>query len=152
MLYFTKHVCSPSWIWATNLSPISRQKRTKRLGYYKLKQSSSLAQFFSQNFRRDSRQVCRPSAEIADKFVGLVLIFSVTGIEKYQLASCASAIFFVLRVRWACAPRELQKHNKQKASVFFSWEKICFILQNKICYFFNFGHTKNQTEPTSLSA
>jgi hypothetical protein len=32
----------------------------------------SLAEFFSQNFRRDSRQVCRPSAKIADKFVGLV--------------------------------------------------------------------------------
>jgi hypothetical protein len=28
-----------------------------------------LAQFFSQNFRQDSRQVCRPSAEIADKLM-----------------------------------------------------------------------------------
>jgi hypothetical protein len=34
MLYFTKQVCCPSWIWATNLSPISCRKRTKRLGYY----------------------------------------------------------------------------------------------------------------------
>jgi hypothetical protein len=33
-------------------------------------EGSSLAQFFSQNFCRDSRQVCRPSAEIADKLVG----------------------------------------------------------------------------------
>jgi hypothetical protein len=28
-----------------------------------------IVQFFSQNFCRDSRQVCRPSAEIADKFM-----------------------------------------------------------------------------------
>jgi hypothetical protein len=33
MLYFTKQACRPSWIWATNLSPISWQKRPKRLGY-----------------------------------------------------------------------------------------------------------------------
>jgi hypothetical protein len=49
-------------------------------------QPTNLAQFFSQNFHRDSRQVCRPSAKIADKFVGLVPIFSATGLkfEKYQ--------------------------------------------------------------------
>jgi hypothetical protein len=29
----------------------------------------NLAQFFSQNFCQDSRQVCWPSAEIANKFM-----------------------------------------------------------------------------------
>jgi hypothetical protein len=37
-----------------------------------LRSRTSIAQFFSPNFAQDSRQVCRPCAEIADKFVGLV--------------------------------------------------------------------------------
>jgi hypothetical protein len=32
-------------------------------------EDTTLAEFFSQNFHRDSRQVCRPSAKIADKLM-----------------------------------------------------------------------------------
>jgi hypothetical protein len=92
---------------------------------------ASLAQFFSQNFRQDSRQVCRPSVEIADKFVGLVLIFSVTG----------SARISGWREREACGQADIQNQ-------FFNF----FVCVHAHALAVDFGHTKNQTQPTSLSA
>jgi hypothetical protein len=86
-----------------------------------------LAEFFSQNFCQDSRQVCRPSAEPADKFVSLVLIFSVTGSAGFESAST-----------WACTNKKLvssawpRARERQGCQIFNlpKWEKYTKCQQN----------------------
>jgi hypothetical protein len=55
--YLSDCCCTMCAVWPDVLSNKSK------------KGSLTKAQFFSQNFRQDSRQVCRPSAEIADKLM-----------------------------------------------------------------------------------